>query len=124
MAQTPQIELLALLAATAVTRTALPRQSPAQVGLILSVITANGASTPSFLPSLEMKVGTVWETFWTAAAPITADVITRYVFYPGLAGTDGTFLERLNLPLPNLWRMVLTRTTGNADTTVHAQVLG
>lgn len=110
-----QLEVLEAESDSDVTRTsvAISRQ---QRGMILTIVAANEAGAVSFNPSLQMKTQAGdWVTFWTAAAPITANGTTTYFFYPGTAVVSYT--EYVDTVIPHTWRLVLTYTgTPGTDT--------
>ncbi len=124
MSNTEQ-SVLASEAATAATRTSGIKFTPDAKGLLIMVSIGTLTTTPTFLPSLQVRGGDgSWVTIWTAAAAIAAAGQTSYMLYPG--ALNGDFTEVDGIAVPGSWRFVLTfGSTGSALTTeVRAHGIG
>lgn len=96
------------------------------LGVLLSVLVTAG-STLSLTPKVQYSpdAGTTWIDYFVVAAALTATGNVSYLLYPGvLATADGAVTESVNLPLPRLWRVVVTHGNANSATySVMAQYL-
>ena len=118
------IEILATEVDTIATRTSERIITPEGKGLILAVAVANLVTTPTYRPRIQILAANgTWVDYWTSAADITANGNYIYLLYPSLTMASDA-LEEVNVPLPFAWRVIVTYGgTGDADTTVSAQVI-
>jgi hypothetical protein len=91
-------------------------------GLLLEIITSAGSGSPIFTPVLETvdpdgnKIA-----LWTAAATITTNTSTIFLFYPGAASDADGVTEDADMPIPREWNLFLDWTSGTSVTVVaHA----
>ena len=102
------------------TVTSAVQEWPHGSGVLITVITSSGASTPIITPSIT----TVDDdgnslTLWTAAATITTDTTTSYLLAPGGA-TGFSVTEDIDGYLPREWKLVLTWSQGSFTVEAHA----
>ncbi len=102
------------------TRSAVQANGSA-VGVIISIVTSSGASTPNITPKLETvdDAGNVI-SLWSASAAITTDTTSVYVFTPGGATGFGAVTEDVDCLIPREWQLFLDRSTGSFTVEVHA----
>ena len=106
------------------TLTSGEQRTPDGKGLILGVKVADLVTTPTFTPKIQTKGASgTWIDYWTAAAAISTNSDHIYLLYPSLT-LGGDAEEKVNLPCPFAWRVVVTfGGTGTATVEVDAQVL-
>lgn len=94
--------------------------------IVIVSVTAS-AATPAVTPSLQVKdsISGNYKTIWTAAAALDGTTGTyAYVFALGGAGLAGSFVEAVNIPLPQTWRLQMTHADVDSITySVSAQLL-
>lgn len=97
------------------------QDGPWAFGLLIEIITADGASTPNYQPRIRTADddGNVIN-LWAAAAAITTDTTTTYLFFPGGAADMDGITEGADMPVPRQWELFLDKTTGSFTVEVHA----
>lgn len=120
LAHPAHFTLLASAARTA-TVTGDAQYNNEALGILLFIDVTAAAATPSVVPKIQAgfpdttaPTPTItWVDYFTVAAALTATGDYTYLLYPAiLASADGNMTESVNLPLPRVWRLVLT----HADT--------
>lgn len=90
-------------------------------GMILTVAISAVTATPALTPKIQYSPdgGTTWIDYCVVTTPLAAAANSSYLIYPGiLASADGAMTESFNLPLPRLWRAVVTH--GDTDSATYA----
>jgi len=122
--KTGWFEVLPAELLTTADRTSGQFNNPYGMGLILTIVTANEAGAFSATPKLQTvdAYGTAI-TWWTAAAPITANGTFHYLIYP-VTMSNTAFTETVAFPVPGSWRLFLdygaTPASDKADTKASA----
>ena len=126
MAHTPLLpspayeELVASAARTATVTTDTFYNHDA-AGMILTVVSTAVTATPAVTPKIQYTpdAGTTWIDYCVVTAAIATAANFSYLIYPAIdPAADGAMTESFNLPLPRVWRLVLTH--GDADSITYA----
>lgn len=116
----PGTETLLASAARTTTQTGDTKYNNEAAGVLLSVLVTAGA-TLSLTPKIQFSPdgGATWIDYCVITAALTTTGNVSYLVYPGiLASADGAVTESFNLPLPRVWRLVVTH--GNANSATYS----
>lgn len=112
-----------VLASASQTTTQTVRITNNECSGVLLVVDVTSAGTGSITPQVNIfgDAETTSGIYWKAAAAITTTSINFYLFYPqgsdtvtALAGSR--VLERLSIPMPNTFNLIITANNANAMT--------
>lgn len=113
--------MLAASAARTTTLTGDTQYNHEAKGLLLTVAISAVTATPSLTPKIQYSPdgGTTWVDYCVVTTPLATAATSSYLIYPVIdASADGAMTESFSLPLPRVWRVVVT--AGDADSATYA----
>lgn len=116
------VTLFASAARTA-TATGTTQYNNEAKGIILTVLSTAVTATPVVTPKIQYSPdnGTTWIDYLVITTAIGTAANFSYLIYPVVdASADGAMTESFSLPLPRVWRLVLTH--GDADSITYSVI--
>jgi hypothetical protein len=91
-------------------------------GAVVTIVTANRAASGSFTLKLQgkTKLGTYYDIPGAVTAAIVTNTTTTLIVAPGATASSNAVV---NVPLPRVWRYVITVSAGTYDCSVTADLL-
>lgn len=124
--QNTDIAVLNSEASTTATRTSADLTNRFCKGIRLHLNTANkDGTTATYTPSVQVKIGAIYKTVWTASAAVTGNGDATYLLYPG--ASQGSDTEKVSIAIGKTFRVVLTVASAdgdnNMDTLMDAELI-